>query len=84
MTLKSGLLYSVHYKEVQLEIQIKLNEKVNNFFLLRSNYNVGSAGTITWNAPASVNWVYLVSLRQCIKIPDNLSAVQILCYGFIT
>ncbi|KAK4566168.1 hypothetical protein RGQ29_002404 [Quercus rubra] len=36
------------------------------------------------NAPTSVNWVYLVSLRQCIKIPDNSSAVQILYYGFLT
>ena len=31
---------TVQYKEVQLEIQNKLNERVSLFFLLRSNYNV--------------------------------------------
>ena len=40
MNLKSGLLCSVQYKEVRLEIQNKLNERVSLFFLLRSNYNV--------------------------------------------
>ena len=31
---------TVQYKEVRLEIQNKLNERVSLFFLLRSNYNV--------------------------------------------
>ena len=31
---------TVQYREVRLEIQNKLNERVSLFFLLRSNYNV--------------------------------------------